>query len=614
MSVNFQMALRSFTRSVLLRAGRNLNNPGSENKVDTNEEGDDVTVIFVMDDGTHYRARTKEGECLYDLAHRLGLEIDDPVRCMSSDPPLHYYADNNFYNNLPGPGQSKLDEELTQLNPRQRLPYFFILILFNSISCSNQTPDQPSLTFEELYKYGKNEYTTKNWSDCVAFMLRALEDYQYYVDETLWCRQKCNQQVKEVPSEVLGSQTPELVQIILQYSTTQKALCLLRCRIDKFTEERPPMSNYDVYEEFQDRKPFHYLQFCYWKMGDLKNAVSTAFTFLVGNPIHEDTVENLQFYMSQPGFEKSMMIDTLQKKYEKLYMNGVEAYENQDWMKCVEELDNSLQAFFEEHERCKISCDDYLDWGTMQGDNPEMSIVLSSIFASVLRCKKNCLEKLSKVNGHRIKNFLSSYFEYLHVCQFNLQRGRDAAQSVANALLLEKENPMMRRNRFFYSQQYNDESLFEPSEQILNFYKNRELEKRYIDFIDSRFIYVNKILPPEQADDRKPFSVEVDVSDNFDYSLMKRNLLKEKDCVLLHASAQLPLKASPFVSQLLSEVAERIKSQYGSLPKFHSLMCQKEVRPSGCRRGAFVIGVDEDRCSSFLTDEYSGCAVVYCID
>ena len=39
---------------------------------------------------------------------------------MSSDPPLHYYADNNFYNNLPGPGQSKLDEELTQLNPRQK--------------------------------------------------------------------------------------------------------------------------------------------------------------------------------------------------------------------------------------------------------------------------------------------------------------------------------------------------------------------------------------------------------------------------------------------------------------------------------------------------------------
>ena len=121
-------------------------------------------------------------------------------------------------------------------------------------------------------------------------------------------------------------------------------------------------------------------------------------------------------------------------------------------------------------------------------------------------------------------------------------------------------------------------------------------------------------LPPEQADDRKPFLVDVDTNDNFDYSLMTKNLISEKDCVVLHASAQLPSKASPFVSQLLSEVAERIKSQYGSLPKFHSLTCQKEVQPSGCERGAFVIGIDEDRCSSFLTDEYSGCAVVYCTD
>ena len=105
--------------------------------------------------------------------------------------------------------------------------------------------------------------------------------------------------------------------------------------------------------------------------------------------------------------------------FQKSYMSGVGAYENQDWIRCVEDLDNSLQAFFDEHERCRISCDDYLDWGTMQGDNPEMSIVLSSIYTSVLRCKYNCLGKLSKVNGHKIKNFLSSYFEYLHVCQFN---------------------------------------------------------------------------------------------------------------------------------------------------------------------------------------------------
>ena len=71
MSINFQMALRSFTRSVLLRAGRNIQNSPSNSSLETNaEEGDDVTIIFVMDDGTHYRAKAKEGDCLCDLAHK----------------------------------------------------------------------------------------------------------------------------------------------------------------------------------------------------------------------------------------------------------------------------------------------------------------------------------------------------------------------------------------------------------------------------------------------------------------------------------------------------------------------------------------------------------------
>lgn len=71
MSVNFQMALRSFTRSVLLRAGRNIQNSSSNSSLETNaEEGDDVTIIFVMDDGTHCRAKAKEGDCLCDLAHK----------------------------------------------------------------------------------------------------------------------------------------------------------------------------------------------------------------------------------------------------------------------------------------------------------------------------------------------------------------------------------------------------------------------------------------------------------------------------------------------------------------------------------------------------------------
>ena len=50
------------------------------------------------------------------------------------------------------------------------------------------------------------------------------------------------------------------------------------------------------------------------------------------------------------------------------------------------------------------------------------------------------------------------------IITFTVQRGRDAAQSVANSLLLDKTNIVMRRNRLFYMSQYEKEELFQPSE------------------------------------------------------------------------------------------------------------------------------------------------------
>lgn len=103
-----------------------------------------------------------------------------------------------------------------------------LFILLNYCKKSDETPDQPSLTFEALYKYARAEYTTKNWPDCIGFMLRAIEDYEYYVDDNVWCRQKCDQQINELPKEILELNDLNTVRMGLQYGTSQKALCLLR--------------------------------------------------------------------------------------------------------------------------------------------------------------------------------------------------------------------------------------------------------------------------------------------------------------------------------------------------------------------------------------------------
>ena len=56
----------------------------------------------------------------------------------------------------------------------------FLLFLTPMILAS---PEEPSLTFEHFYQFAKNEYTIGNWADCVAFTLKAIEDFLYYREE-----------------------------------------------------------------------------------------------------------------------------------------------------------------------------------------------------------------------------------------------------------------------------------------------------------------------------------------------------------------------------------------------------------------------------------------------
>jgi len=60
------------------------------------------------------------------------------------------------------------------------IKFFFILFFIISIQGS---PEDTSLTFEHFYQSGKNEYTNGNWADCVAYMLKAIEDFLFYRQE-----------------------------------------------------------------------------------------------------------------------------------------------------------------------------------------------------------------------------------------------------------------------------------------------------------------------------------------------------------------------------------------------------------------------------------------------
>ncbi|PAV79437.1 hypothetical protein WR25_10631 [Diploscapter pachys] len=471
------------------------------------------------------------------------------------------------------------------------LPLLYIVLLLPLLCFAS---DDPSITFEELYLWGKNEYTAGNWPDCVAYMRKAIEDFRYLEDESADCRKKCTTQVEKGGESRLSR----------MHEISEKALCILRCKRDRFTERRPHLRKMANYYDFQERKPYEYLHICYWNRKMLDKAVSAAYTFLVKNPDHERVLEGLTFYMKQPGYKEEMLVDELRSEYEKRFIGAVAAYDEESWGVCVDEMEASLQKLMMEDEKCRFVCEDKLDWSSVDA-NPEIDVLFTSMYASILRCQHNCLYKLTMVNGHKIGDSpIAAHYEYLRFCQYKLKRGSDAARSVASYLLFDR-NPLMLRNKYVYTKEFNRPDLFTPYPEMVVIYNQRKLEERYLTFVEESFRYVNNEFPPEKRDDYKKFDEEVDIEDKFDYNAV-RTLLSPEECRHLRSPF-----SSHTVDSLVSELTRRVSVLFPSISAPPLIHCASSIQQASCAK-PFILSLDSGDCGEWLGEWYTGCSITYC--
>lgn len=464
----------------------------------------------------------------------------------------------------------------------------FLIFLADFSLCQD-----PKVTFEDYFQFGKNEYTERNWPDCVAFMKRAIDDFRQYQDDVVSCRRKCNRQIKPATSS-----SPKIAKF---HETSETALCLLRCRKDMFGDHQS-IKKMSVYHDLEERKPYQYMHICYYHQGELAMAVQSAYTFLVANPDDKDIKQSLNWYMNRDGYSDDMLIDMERKDHEAKFINGVEAYDQQDWGRCVNEFESALEKSIIQDEKCRLLCQDKIDWSVVDG-NPEIDILLASMRASVIRCEHNCLYKLARINGHYVGHLFAAHFEYLHFCHFKMQRGAEAAQTVANYLLFD-DSPLMRRNRYFYGKQYKKNELFTPSQEVLDIYRRRDLEARFLEFMEKRFVVKDGELPPEQADDRNPLSLDIHVEDNFPYEQIP-SLMTSSECKIIRSALD-TRERDGFVKEL----EQRVKKLWPN-SSYSNVTCGSPVREAQCSR-AIVFSAEHNDCGEWLGKWFNGCAVVFC--
>ena len=79
-------------------------------------------------------------------------------------------------------------------------------------------------------------------------------------------------------------QIKKTLPIVTFLDLTQETLCNMKCKLRALPKSRSETIRDDIRTFFEERKPYDFLQLCYYQVGKHQAAASAAFTNLAANP------------------------------------------------------------------------------------------------------------------------------------------------------------------------------------------------------------------------------------------------------------------------------------------------------------------------------------------
>lgn len=83
----------------------------------------------------------------------------------------------------------------------------------------------------------------------------------------------------------------------------------------------------------------------------------------MGNPDDKIMQANIKYYLTRPNINQDMLEDMEEKLFVKLYLDGIDAYENENWDTCIENMEESLMQFIRNEDECRAFCEGEFDHG-----------------------------------------------------------------------------------------------------------------------------------------------------------------------------------------------------------------------------------------------------------
>ncbi|KAK3603209.1 hypothetical protein CHS0354_036136 [Potamilus streckersoni] len=351
----------------------------------------------------------------------------------------------------------------------------FFIVCFCLVVC---LPDDPSSTYEILYEKGLEAFKNGNWFACASYLNRSIQDYKLYVEAATHCRLDCKKSV--ISAEAAG------IDFELNYyrEIVKLSNCVRRCKNKKLGKRPEIPAPLLMEKEFEDRMPYHYLQFCYFKLEMNKEAVATAYTYFITHQDDQRIIDSLKYYRGLEGVTDEDFKDLESNAYQNAYIRGRHAYRDFDWEGTIQNMKESLRLYFEEEEKCRVACEGPYS----HNGHPDFTNAVADHLQKVLICQYKCEEKFSVFGKEYLPNFVGEHYNFLQFAYFHMKDMDKAVQAVATFLLFQPFDEIMLRNKAYYMMQFGfHQGHFIPFEDAKQYYERRKIFTEIIDYVKNEY-------------------------------------------------------------------------------------------------------------------------------
>ncbi|CAH1239861.1 P3H2 [Branchiostoma lanceolatum] len=329
----------------------------------------------------------------------------------------------------------------------------------------------------ELYSKGKDAYLDEEWDRCVWFMEKAVMVHKHVAEHKFRCRQRCFNQ--SVEPSFNGHSTLQMMRKFMK-----RAACNDRCEQDRLDGMRWEGVN-EIQDEMDARFPYDYMQLCYYKLGDLQKAAGSAYTFLQMNLNHNIMRTNIAFYRQIEAVQQEWFRDREKNDWKHKFMDGMDHYLMNQFEDARDSLEAALELWYEEYEKCRSSCERPNNMVIKKND---LWLSLTDRYVELLLCRRNCIVRMSHIEGRFVEQLLANMFHYLQYVYFQLKDYPNVMRNAATYLIFYPTDPMMTQNvDYFLTLPWASEDMLEVRPKAAAVYEVVELERKLLLDIQQNF-------------------------------------------------------------------------------------------------------------------------------